>query len=105
MSEIKRFEDLKVWQAARSLSKEIWVLTNSDPFKQNFVLRDQIDRASGSIMDNISEGYGREGRKEFRQYISVSKGSCAEVKSQLYHAYDRGFVSKTKFDELYDLTD
>jgi four helix bundle protein len=105
MGDIKKFEDLEVWQLSRLLSKEVWEMIEQENFKRNFALRDQIDRSSGSIMDNIAEGFGREGRKEFIQYLSFSKGSCSEVKSQLYRALDRNLISQERFEQLYNLAD
>lgn len=97
---MKRFEDMEVWQAARDLAQQIFVLINREPFSKDFKLRDQINASSGSIMDNIAEGFERDGNREFRQFLSIAKGSAGEVRSQLYRAFDRGYLTKSEFDEL-----
>jgi len=92
MATIKSFEDIEAWQKARSLSKEIFDLTTVGTFSRDFGLRDQINRASGSIMDNIAEGFERSGTKEFIQFLAIAKGSAGEVRSQLYRALDRNHI-------------
>jgi len=93
MSKVERFEDLKVWQLARVLCKEIHELTMKEAFSKDFKLIGQIKSSSGSIMDNIAEGFERDGNKEFIQFLSISKGSCGETRSQLYRAIDNGCIS------------
>jgi four helix bundle protein len=105
MAKIERFEDMEVWQKARSLCKGIYSITNKDGFEKDFKLRDQINGSSGSIMDNISEGFERDGRLEFRQFLSIAKGSCGEVRSQLYRALDRNHISQDEFELLKKLTE
>lgn len=100
MSTIKRFEDIDAWQLARAICKRIFELTTKGEFNRDFGLKDQISRSSGSIMDNIAEGFERDGNKEFRQFLSFSKGSSGEVKSQLYRALDFGYISEETFNEL-----
>lgn len=95
-----KFEELKIWIKARSLSNAIYSLTLSGTFKNDYGLRDQITRSSGSIMDNIAEGFERDGDKEFRQFLSIAKGSCGETRSQLYQALDRGHISPETFEKL-----
>ena len=102
MAKIERFEDLDVWRKARELCKLIFHLTNKGAFSKDFDLVRQIRRSSGSIMDNIAEGYERDGRKEFIQYLSIAKGSAGEVRSQSYRAFDQNFISKEEFNELYE---
>ena len=85
---IERFEDLEIWQEARELCKYIFFITSSDPFNKDYKFRDQIRASSGSIMDNIAEGFERGGNKEFGQFLFIAKGSCAEVRSQSYRAFD-----------------
>jgi four helix bundle protein len=97
---IERFEDLKIWQEARSLSKYIFGLTLREPFCKDFKLRDQIRTSSGSIMDNIAEGFERDGNKEFVQFLSVSKGSCGECRSQSYRAFDYEYIEDEILQEL-----
>lgn len=100
MATIKTFEDLEVWQKARVLANEIWNRTLNNSFSKDFSLRDQINRSSGSIMDNIAEGFERGGNKEFIQFLSYSKGSCGEVRSQLYRAKDRNHINEAEFNTL-----
>ncbi len=80
---INRFEDLEVWKLSRIFVKEIYSITNTNPFSKDFGLREQIRRASISIMSNISEGYERKGKKEFIHFLYLSKGSAGEIRSQL----------------------
>lgn len=101
---IRNFEDLEVWQNSRDLCKEIHHLIIAPDFAKDFALVNQINRSSGSIMDNIAEGFGRTGNKEFIQYLSISKGSCSEVKSQLYRAMDRSYLDIKKGEELLSST-
>jgi four helix bundle protein len=93
MATIKAFEDIEAWQMARSLSKEIFDLTKIGSFSCDFGLRDQINRSSGSIMDNIAEGFERGGTKEFIQFLAIAKGSAGEVRSQLCRAADRNHLT------------
>lgn len=102
MSKIDSFEDLKVWQSARSLAKEIYELTNNTTFSKDYSLRDQINRSTGSIMDNIAEGFERGGNKEFIQFLSFSKGSCGETRSQIIRAFDHNHIDQNKLDEIRD---
>ena len=94
----KRFEEIPVWQKARQFSKDIFQLTLKEGFKASYRLRDQILASSGSIMDNIAEGYERDGNKEFSQFLFISKGSCGETRSQLYRAFDYGYISKEELE-------
>jgi four helix bundle protein len=101
MATVERFEDLKVWQAAREFCKRIHQFTLQKEFSKDFKLVSQIKSSSGSIMDNIAEGYERDGNKEFGQFLSFSKGSYGESRSQLYRALDNGYISKGEFDQAY----
>jgi four helix bundle protein len=91
VKKITIFEDLIAWQKARELTREIYSATNSGKFEKDFGLKNQIQRACVTIMSNIAEGSDRAGRAEFHQHLVVAKGSCAEVRSQLYVAYDTGY--------------
>ncbi|MGC3978674.1 MAG: four helix bundle protein [Paludibacteraceae bacterium] len=88
MATIKRFEDLEVWQKARGVCKLVKTLTEKENFSKDFSLKDQIKRSSGSAMDNIAGGFERDGNKEFINFLTISKGSAGEVRSQAYRAYD-----------------
>ena len=97
MATIKRFEDLEIWQMAREQANEIYRLTLLHDFSRDFALKDQINRSAGSVMDNIAEGFERFSNKEFMQFLIIAKGSNAEVRSQLYRAYDRMYISEPTF--------
>jgi four helix bundle protein len=101
MMKIKRFEDIESWKKARRLTNEIYQTTGTGKFARDFGLKDQIRRASISILSNIAEGFERGGDKEFLQFLAVAKGSCGEVRAaQLYIALDQGYVAPEVFDGL-----
>ena len=102
MATIKRFEDIISWQKARVLCKDIGVLIDKGKFKHSYKLIDQIENSSGSIMDKIAEGFERGGNKEFIQFLYISKGSCGELRSQLYRALDRNHLTQDEFDSFYN---
>lgn len=101
---INKFEDLEIWQDARTLCKTIKTLTYKTPFYNDFKLRDQIRSSSGSVMDNIAEGFGRGGNKEFSQFLSVARGSCTESRSQSYRAFDYEYINDDELNDLLDKT-
>jgi four helix bundle protein len=105
MATIKNFEDLQVWQKARLLCQQVFKIVQEDKFSKDYKLKDQINGSSGSIMDNIAEGFGRQGNNEFIQFLTIANGSCMEVKSQLYRAFDRNYIDETKFTELKNYTE
>ena len=98
----KTFEDLIVWQRARELTRLIYSSTNNGAFQKDFGLKDQIQRASVSVMSNIAEGFGRGGNKEFIQFLFIAKGSLSEVQSLLHVAVDQNYIDKAKFQVAYD---
>lgn len=100
MATINRFEDLDIWQKAREYDKKIFAITLYDLFSKDFRFKDQIRASSGSIMDNVAEGFERDGNKEFILFLSYSKGSAGEVRSQLYRAFDRGYISQEECEIL-----
>lgn len=109
MAKIEKFEDLEVWKEARELCKLVYSYTNKVPFSKDFDLVRQIRKSSGSIMDNIAEaclparqGFERDGKKEFIQFLSIAKGSSGEVRSQSYRAFDQNYISKEEFTKLYN---
>lgn len=101
---IERFEDLDIWKEARELCKHVFDLTSKDLFSKDFKFRDQIRSSSGSIMDNIAEGFERGGNKEFIQFLYISKGSCGETRSQAYRAFDFKYISETDLNYLNSYT-
>jgi four helix bundle protein len=100
MATVKQFEDLHVWQEARSLVSEVYKVTKLGAFRRDFSLRDQITRAAVSSMSNIAEGFERGSRREFIQFLNVAKGSTGEVRSQLYVALDQKYVDQKTFEKL-----
>lgn len=102
---IERFEDLQIWQDSRELTKLVWNYTKRDSFNKDFRFRDQIRASAGSTMDNISEGFGRGGNKEFINFLLIAKGSNEETRSQLYRAFDFEYISKDELTTTLDCTD
>jgi four helix bundle protein len=101
MATFKRFEDIEAWKKARVLTKTIYSLTATGKFYRDIGLREQIRRASVSVMSNIAEGFNRRGRKEFIQFLSIAKGSVGEVQSQLYVALDMEYITEEAFTHAY----
>jgi four helix bundle protein len=99
---LKKFVDLACWQKARELNRLLYKVSRSGAFAKDYGLRDQIRRASVSIMSNVAEGFERGGDKEFLQFLSNAKGSCGEVRCQLYAALDEDYLSEVEFEELRD---
>ena len=100
MAKIERFEDIESWKKSRELAKSVYRITLNQPFARDFGLRDQIRRASVSILSNIAEGFQRDGDKEFVQFLSLAKGSCGEVRAQLYVALDQQYIAAEEFSSL-----
>jgi len=105
VAKIERFEEIEAWKKARVLTREIYKVTSQGAFSKDYGLRDQIRRASVSVMSNIAEGFDRGGNKEFRQFLSMAKGSAAEVRAQLYVGLDAGYLNQEIFQRLYDMAD
>lgn len=101
MPAVNRFEELEVWKLSRELNKNIGMLIRNQSFEKNFRLIGQIEGSTGSIMDNIAEGFERGSRAEFIQFLGYSKGSCGELRSQLYRALDLQYINDETFDELF----
>ena len=99
---IEKFEDLKIFQMSRALCKDIYQVTDKKPFKYDSRFVQQIHAAAGSIMDNIAEGYERDGNKEFVNFLYIAKGSCGEVRSQIIRASDVGFIDNETATKLYN---
>lgn len=100
MATIRKFEDLEIWQSARKLNLEISPILESLKGSNNYKLKEQLDGAAGSVMDNIAEGFERDGSREFRQFLAISKGSLGEVRSQLYRAFDRKAINENELKEF-----
>lgn len=104
MATIRKFEDVDAWQKARELSKEICSITDKGVFSKDYDLKGQIRRSSGSIMDNIAEGFERGGKGAFIQFLGIVKGFSGEVRSQLSRALDQEYIHKEMFDNVYNLS-
>ena len=102
MGTVKRFEDLEIWSAARIICDDIFSLKLNSDLKNDYKLYHQLNGSSGSIMDNIAEGFERNGNREFIQFLAVAKASCGETRSQLYRALDRNYLSQEDFDTFYN---
>ena len=97
---INRFEDLEIWKEARRLASEIHKIATETELKNDYRFKDQIKASSGSVMDNIAEGFERDRNIEFRQFLSIAKGSAGETRSQLYRVLDFGYIDETQFELL-----
>ena len=97
---VSRFEDLQVWQKAKTLSVDVYRTCRRGSIARDFSLRDQMQRASVSVMSNIAEGYERYSRPEFKHFLSISRGSVAELRSQLYLARELGYLHDDDFRRL-----
>ena len=102
---VTRFEDLIAWQRSRELFKLTQKVTSRTPLCNNYALKDQMTRASLSVMSNIAEGFDRGGDKEFVQYLYISKASCSELRSQFYAAKDTGYLNQADFESGYALAE
>ena len=105
MGKIQKFEVLEIWSLAREICQLVEFLIQNTNLKTNYSLRDQIDRSSGSIMDNIAEGFERNGNREFIQFLSIAKGSAGEVKSQSYRAFDKNLITKEQHFKLNEIVE
>ena len=102
MPKATKFEDLAIFQSARQLCKDIYAVTKESEFSRDTRFVQQIHASSGSVMDNIAEGFEREGNKEFVNFLYIAKGSCGEVRSQIIRASDIGFIDKDTATRLYN---
>lgn len=101
MPTIIAFEELEIWKQSRMLSLKIFQITQKEFFRREYRFKEQIKSSAGSVMDNIAEGFERSSRLEFVNFLGIAKGSCGEVKSQLYRALDQHYLSETEFQEIY----
>jgi len=104
MARIDRFEDIEAWKRGRELRKAVYKCSRDGEFGRDSMLRNQIRRAAQSVTSNIAEGFERNGNREFIQFLSDAKGSCGEVRDQLYTALDERYVTDQQFNELYNLS-
>jgi four helix bundle protein len=105
MATIQKFTELDVWKLANELEQKIFVILKEGELSKDFALKDQMNRSVGSIPDNIAEGFGRGGRLEFIQYLSIARASASELQSQIIRCYNRKYISKELNDDLFELTD
>jgi four helix bundle protein len=105
VANVERFEDLIAWQKARVLAREIYLITRQPIMSKDYGLSGQMQRAAVSVMSNIAEGFERANRNEFHHFLVIAKASCAEIRSQLYLAFDVGYIDEVKFKELKQLTE
>ena len=98
MGKIERFEDLEIWKKARIICEDIFKIGEGSQLKTDYKLYNQINGSTGSIIDNIAEGFERNGNKEFNQFLSIAKASCGETRSQLYRLLDRNYITQEEFE-------
>lgn len=96
----KRFEELELWICAKNFAVSVYKITDEGSFKKDFGLKDQLRRASVSVVSNIAEGYERNGNKEFVQFLSMAKGSAGEIRAQLYIVKDLNYITNNEFEVL-----
>jgi four helix bundle protein len=100
MASFERFEDLDIWKLSKDVANQVYDVTSTGKFSQDYVLRDQVKRAVVSIFSNIAEGFERNGNKEFLQFLSIAKASCGEVRAQLIFANNRDYISSEQYEAL-----
>ena len=103
MAKFSKFEEIQAWQKAYDVTLQVYKITSDGNFAKDFGLRDQIRRASVSIMANIAEGHGRKSNAEFANFLNIARGSVAEVQSHLYIAVGLNYINKNEFEEIYQL--
>lgn len=104
MAKIEKFEDLEIWQLSREISRDVWGIIQNTALQKDYKLREQINGAVGSIMDNIAEGFERDGNREFINFLSIAKASCGETRSQLYRCLDRNHIDEETFKRVSEKT-
>ena len=103
MAGITRFEEIEAWKTAKQLTNLIYDLGNQTGFNRDFGLRDQIRRASVSVMSNIAEGFESRTDIQFINFLGMAKASAGEVRAQLYVAFDQQYITEEQFNETYAL--
>ncbi|GAB4518663.1 MAG: four helix bundle protein [Allomuricauda sp.] len=101
---MNNFENLEIWKLAREICNDVWYFMQNTSLREDYSLKNQMNASSGSIMDNIAEGFERNGNKEFLQFLSVAKASCGELRSQLHRCLDRKHIEKEEFDRVFSKT-
>ena len=101
MAMASAFEELVVWKKARVLASEIYAVTGSGPFARDRDLQSQMRRAAVSIVSNVADGFERNTKADFARFLLIAKGSCGELRAQLYVALDQGYVGQAAFDQLF----
>jgi len=101
MALIEKFEEIRAWQEARILTRQIYALTRIGQLSKDFGLRDQLQRASVSVMANIAEGFDCDSHKEFARFLGIARRSAVEVQSLLYICLDVAYISQEQFDTNY----
>lgn len=102
MAKVNDFEELTIYQNSRKLAKQVYDITRQGDFRYDTRFVQQIRASSGSISDNIAEGFERQGNKEFKQFLYIAKGSCGELRSQINRAYDAGFINQETYNQMYN---
>lgn len=98
------FEDLEIWGLAREICNDVWHWMENTSLNTDYSLKNQMNASSGSIMDNIAEGFERNGNREFLQFLSIAKASCGELRSQLFRCLDRKHISQEEFERVFSKT-
>ena len=98
---MESFEDLAIFLKARELSKQVYQITRQEEFKYDSRFVQQIRASAGSVMDNIAEGYERQGNQEFKNFLYIAKGSCGELRSQVMRAHDVNFITDETYNQMY----
>lgn len=102
-TKIEKFEDLIVWQKALKVSKKVYILSSGGPWARDHSLKNQIRKASVSVISNIAEGFGRHGNRDFKHFLSMANGSVNEVRAQLHLARELGYVTSSEITDLIEL--
>jgi len=105
MATVNRFEDLDVWKKSRVIVNMIYSTTNKEGFSKDWMLKNHLRKTAVSIISNIAEGFERDGNKEFTNFLSIAKGSCGELRCQLYIAYDQHYINENQFKEISNLAE